>query len=202
MSEYLTKKDVVKEILSSGKDPAYFIDTYCQISHPIQGLIPFKLYNFQKDMLHAFNEYTWNIILKSRQLGATTTVAAYIAWLMIFYKEKNILVIATKFKVAGNLVKKVKNIIKSLPDWFQQMATISVDNRTSFVLSNGSSIEASATGGDAGRSEALSLLVVDEAAHIRDFDEIWTALSPTLSTGGRCIVLSSPFGIGNWFYNE
>ena len=202
MLEYLTKKDIIKELLSSGKDPAYFIDTYCQITHPIHGLIPFKLYDFQKDMLRAFNDYPWNIILKSRQLGASTTVAAYIAWLMIFHKEKNIVVIATKFKVAGGLVKKVKGIIKNLPEFFDQMAKIAVDNRTSFVLTNGSNIEASATSEDAGRSDALSLLVVDEAAHIANFEEIWTALSPTLATGGRCIALSSPKGVGNWFFNE
>ena len=91
--------------------------------------------------------------------------AGYIVWLMLFHRDKAILVMATKFATAGNLVKKVKGIMRNVPDWLS-IATISVDNRTSFELSNGSSIKAASTSGDAGRSEALSLLVLDEAAHI------------------------------------
>ena len=67
-------------------------------------------------------------------------------------------------------------------------------------MTNGSQIKASSTSGDAGRSEALSLLVLDEAAHIEGLDELWTGLYPTLSTGGRCIALSTPNGVGNWFH--
>jgi hypothetical protein len=80
------------------------------------------------------------------------------------------------------------------------MASIKVDNRNSFELSNGSSIKAASTSGDAGRSEALSLLVLDEAAHIDGLEDLWTGLYPTLSTGGRCIALSTPNGVGNWFH--
>ena len=118
---------------------------------------------------------------------------------MMFHKEKNVLVIATQFKTASNLVKKVKAIHKNLPPWMR-IAEISIDNRTSFELTNGSQIKASSTSGDAGRSEALSLLVIDEAAHIEGLDELWTGLYPTLSTGGRCIALSTPNGVGNWFH--
>ncbi len=117
----------------------------------------------------------------------------------MFHKEKNILVIATKFATAANLVKKVKAITNNLPE-FMKIAKISIDNRTSFELSNGSQIKASSTSGDAGRSEALSLLVIDEAAHVGGLEELWTAMYPTLSTGGRCIALSTPNGVGNWFH--
>ena len=89
--------------------------------------------------------------------------------------------------------------MKNLPEWMQ-IANISIDNRTSFELNNGSQIKASTTSGDAGRSEALSLLVIDEAAHVEGLDELWTGLYPTLSTGGRCIALSTPNGVGNWFH--
>jgi hypothetical protein len=119
---------------------------------------------------------------------------------MLFHRDKNILVIATKFSTAANLVKKVKAMIKNLPPWFDQLAQIAIDNRSSFVLNNGSEIKASSTSSDAGRSEALSLLVIDEAAHIEGFDDLWTALQPTMAAGGRCIALSSPNGVGNWFH--
>jgi len=199
MAYRLTKKEIVKEILKSGKDPAYFINNYCRISHPMKGLIPFKTYPYQDDLLRDFNDYRFNVILKARQLGISTICAAYCVWFMLYHKEKNILVLATKLSTATNLVRKVKAIMKSLPDWLR-ISDIIVDNRTSFELSNGSIIKAASTSGDAGRSEALSLLVVDEAAHIERMSEIWTAIYPTLSTGGRCVALSTPSGVGNWFH--
>jgi len=199
MSFTLTRDQVLKEIIRSGKDPAYFINNYAKISHPMRGLIPFKTYDFQEDLVEIFNDHRFTVILKARQLGISTITAAYVAWLMMFHRDKNVLVIATKFGTAANLVKKVKAIHRHLPNWMK-IAEISIDNRTSFELSNGSQIKASSTSADAGRSEALSLLVIDEAAHVEGLDELWTGLYPTLSTGGRCIALSTPNGVGNWFH--
>jgi hypothetical protein len=199
MSYSLTREEVLKELVKCGKNPAYFINNYAKISHPLRGLIPFKMYPFQEQLVHDFNDHRFNIILKARQLGISTISAAYISWLMMFHRDKSVLVIATKFGTAANLVKKVKSIHRNLPDWMR-IAKISIDNRTSFELSNGSQIKASSTSADAGRSEALSLLVIDEAAHVDGLDELWTGLYPTLSTGGRCIALSTPNGVGNWFH--
>jgi len=199
MAIKLTKQEIMKEIVRCGKKPEYFIHTYAKITHPMKGLIPFHLYPFQEKLLEDFEDHRFNIILKGRQLGISTVTAAYVAWMMMFHREKNVLVIATKFSTAANLVKKVKAIIKNLPEWLR-ISTVDIDNRTSFVLSNGSQIKASSTSGDAGRSEALSLLVIDEAAHVDGLDELWMGLYPTLSTGGRCIALSTPNGVGNWFH--
>jgi len=197
----LTKQEILKEVVKAGSDPTYFTINYGRISHPQKGTIPFKAYDYQKQLLNDFNDYRFNIILKARQLGISTVTAAYVAWLMLFHRDKNILVVATKLQTATNLVKKVKALIKNLPPWMR-ISNIVVDNRTSFELSNGSQIKGSSTSGDAGRSEALSLLVVDEAAHVEHLDELWTALYPTLSTGGRCIALSTPNGVGNWFHQN
>ncbi len=199
MNSVLSKKEIMREIVKSGRDPDYFITNYAKITHPMKGLIPFKTYPFQKDALKKFEDHRFNIVLKARQLGLSTVTAAYVVWLMMFHKEKNVLVLATKFGTAANLVKKVKTIMRNCPDWIR-IAQVSVDNRTSFELTNGSQIKASSTSGDAGRSEALSLLVVDEAAHVEGLEELWTGLYPTLSTGGRCIALSTPNGVGNWFH--
>jgi len=201
MGNALTKQEILKEIVKAGKDPVYFTTNYCRISHPQRGLIPFKAYDYQEELLRDFSDYRFNIILKARQLGISTITAAYVAWLMLFHRDKNILVVATKLQTATNLVKKVKAIIKHLPGWMR-ISEIVVDNRTSFELSNGSQIKGSSTSSDAGRSEALSLLVVDEAAHVEKLSELWTALYPTLSTGGRCIALSTPNGVGNWFHQN
>ena len=199
MPSGLSKKETIKEIVKCGKDPSYFINNYARISHPLKGLIPFKTYLFQDDLLVDFNDYRFNVILKARQLGISTITAAYIVWLMLFYRDKNVLVIATKFQTAANLVKKVKNIMQNVPPWLR-ISEIKIDNRTSFVLTNGSEVKAASTTGDAGRSEALSLLVIDEAAHVEGLEDLWTGLYPTLSTGGRCIALSTPNGVGNWFH--
>jgi len=199
MSLKLSKQEIVKEIVKSGKDPVYFINNYCRISHPLRGLIPFNTYPYQDDLIKDFNDYRFNIILKARQLGISTISAAYAVWFMLFHKEKNILVMATKFTTAANLVKKVKQVMKNLPPWMQ-VAKITIDNRNSFELSNGSTIKAVGTSPDAGRSEALSLLIIDEAAHVEGLEELWAGLYPTLSTGGRCIALSTPMGVGNWFH--
>jgi hypothetical protein len=188
MTLKLSKQEIVKEIVKSGKDPVYFINNYCRISHPLRGLL-----------IKDFNDYRFNIILKARQLGISTISAAYAVWFMLFHKEKNILVMATKFTTAANLVKKVKMVMKNLPPWMQ-VAKITIDNRNSFELSNGSTIKAVGTSADAGRSEALSLLIIDEAAHVEGLAELWAGLYPTLSTGGRCIALSTPMGVGNWFH--
>ena len=195
----LTKNEIVKELVKCGKDPQYFIDNYCKISHPMHGQIPFKTYDYQKDILRDFNDYRFNVILKARQLGISTISAAYVAWFMLFHREKNVLVIATKLVTATNLVKKVKMIFKNLPQWML-IAKIAVDNKQSFELTNGSQVKAGTTSGDAGRSEALSLLIIDEAAFVDGLEELWTGLYPTLSTGGRCIALSTPNGVGNWFH--
>ena len=74
----LTKNEIVKELVKCGKDPQYFIDNYCKISHPMHGQIPFKTYDYQKDMLQSFNDYRFNVILKARQLGISTISAAYV----------------------------------------------------------------------------------------------------------------------------
>ncbi len=195
-----SKRAQVKEIVRCGKDPVYFFNRYLKIQHPTKGSIPFKTFPFQDDCVSDFVDHRFNIILKSRQLGISTITAAYAVWLACFYKDKNILVIATKLAVAQNFIKKVKTAIRSMPEWLL-MSEIIGNNKQTVEFSNGSTIKAVPTSDDAGRSEALSLLIVDEAAFIRNFDELWTSLYPTLSTGGRAIVLSTPNGVGGQYHD-
>lgn len=199
MKYKLTKADIKKELIKCGRDPVYFINNYVRISHPMKGLIPFKLYPFQEEVVRDFRDYRYNIILKARQLGISTSMAGYVTWLMLFQRNKNVVVMATKLNTAANLVKKVKLAMKSIPDWMM-ISKISVDNRNSFELDNGSQVKAISTSGDAGRSEALSLLIVDEAAFVENMEELWAGLLPTLSTGGNCIIASTPCGVGNMFH--
>ena len=198
MAKY-NKQLQVREIIKCGKDPEYFFKNYLKIQHPVRGLIPFDTYDFQNDCIEEFIEHRFNIVLKSRQLGLSTLVAAYAVWMAIFQKEKNILIIATKLKVAQNFIVKVKTMIRSLPKWML-LAEIVENNKQKIRFSHGSQIQAIPTSEDAGRSEALSLLIVDEAAFVRNFDTIWTGIYPTISTGGRVIILSTPNGVGGQYH--
>jgi len=195
----ISRNAQVNEVIKCGKDPVHFINKWAKITHPKRGLIPFKTYPFQDACVKDFVKHRFNIVLKSRQLGLSTVSAAFSLWRAIFYKEKNILVIATKLATAGNFIKKVKTMLAALPPWLV-IPKITSETKTAIEFSNGSTIKAVPTSDDAGRSEALSLLIIDEAAFIRNFEELWKGLYPTLSTGGSAIILSTPNGVGNQYH--
>ena len=196
----ISKQTMKEELRKCGQDPIYFLKNYVKISHPTKGLIPFSTFDYQDDLLKDFKDHRFNIILKARQLGISTIVAGYASWMLLFRREKQIMVVATKLKTAANLVIKVKKMLKTLPTWMM-ISDVVVDNQSSFELSNGSKITASTTSAkDAGRSESLSFLIIDEAAHVEGMEEMWTSIAPTITVGGACVALSSPAGVGGWFY--
>lgn len=195
----MDKNSLRNEIIKCGKDPCYFIRKYVRIQHPKRGLIPFSTYDYQNQLVKDYVEHRFNIILKARQLGISEVTAAFAVWLMLFHRDKNIVVMASKAETAKNIIRKVKTTIKHLPKWLM-LCEINTDNAMSVEFSNGSRIKSIATSGDAGRSEAASLLIIDEAAFIDRFDELWTGLYPTVQVGGRAIVLSTPNGVGNKFH--
>ena len=192
------KKIIRQEYIKCASDPAHFMKKYCFIQHPQRGRIHFNLYPFQEKALHLVRDNPYSIILKSRQLGISTLAAGYSLWLMTFHKDKNVLCIATKQETARNMVTKVKFMYENLPSWLKVDAE--ENNKLSLRLNNGSQIKATSASSDAGRSEAVSLLLVDEAAFIENIGEIWASAQQTLATGGGAIVLSTPYGTGNWFH--
>jgi hypothetical protein len=192
------KKAIQREYLKCVEDPIYFLKKYSIIQHPQKGKIKFNLYDFQAKTLDELIKNQYSIILKSRQLGISTLTAGYSLWLMLFFQDKNILVIAKDKGAAKNLVTKVRVMFHNLPSWLK--TKVDEDNKLSFRLANGSQIKAVAATPEAGRSEALSMLVLDEAAFIPAVETIWTAAQQTLATGGQCVVLSTPNGVGNWFH--
>ena len=192
------KKVIRQEYLKCAQDPVHFMRKYCYIQHPQRGRIQFNLFPFQEKVLKLMRDNPYSIILKSRQLGISTLSAGYSLWLMTFHKDKNILCIATKQETAKNMVTKVKFMYENLPSWLK--ITASENNKLNLRLQNGSQIKATSASSDAGRSEAVSLLLIDEAAFIDNIGEIWASAQQTLATGGGCIALSTPYGTGNWFH--
>ena len=192
------KKIIAQEYIKCAKDPAYFMKKYCYIQHPTRGRILFSLYPFQEKVLHLFRDNQYLVTLKSRQLGISTLAAAYSLWLMLFHKDKNVLALATTQATARNLVSKTMFMYDQLPKWLRLTAV--EKNKLSLRLKNGSKITAKSSNADAARSEAVSLLLIDEAAFIDNIEETFTAAQQTLATGGQCMALSTPNGIGNWFH--
>jgi len=198
MSDVNYKRIIQQEYIKCAQDPVYFFRKYMTIAHPTKGSIKFDLYRFQELAFKELIDNDYNIILKARQMGISTLTAGYALWMMLFQKNKKVLVIATKQDVAKNLVSKVRYAHENLPKWLQNKTL--EDNRLSLKFGNGSEIKAVASSPDAGRSESLSLLILDEAAFIEYIDTIWGASQQTLATGGKCIALSTPNGMGNWFH--
>ena len=192
------KQAIKKEYVKCVQDSSYFINKFCVIQHPQRGKIKFELYPFQEEVLKIYQKESYNIILKSRQLGISTLTAAYSLWMMLFQNDKNVLCIATAKDTAKNLVTKVRIMYDNLPSWLK--TAIIENNKLSLRFKNGSQIKAIASNESAGRSEALSLLILDEAAFIERIDVIWTAAQQTLATGGDCLAISTPNGVGNWFH--
>ena len=199
MSDKKQLKEAIKrEYAKCATDPVYFLGKYGIIQHPVRGKVNFNLYDFQEKSLESFMKHDYNIVLKARQLGLSTLTAGYALWMMTFQQDKNILVIATKQETAKNLVTKVRGMHANLPGWLKQPCV--EDNKLSLRYKNGSQIKAVASSEESGRSEALSLLIIDEAAFIDKIDTIWGAAQQTLATGGRALVISTPNGVGNFFH--
>lgn len=201
MAAKLTKKQILAEIKKCSQDPKYFTKNYVKIIHPTKALIPFHTYEYQEQLYDIYQNNRFVIILKARQLGISTITASYILWNMLFTRGKTVLIVATQYKVAANLVLKVKDMYSTLPEWLK-IASITADNKTTFELSNKSRCYPSSKSSDVGRSYAASLVVVDEAAHVEDFESTWTSLYSTLQEGGECIALSTPNGAQGWFYEK
>ena len=192
------KQIIRQEYIKCAQDPTHFMKKYCFIQHPQRGRIQFNLFPFQEKVLNLFQDNPYNIVLKSRQLGLSTLAAGYSLWLMLFHEDKNILTLATTQATARNLVSKVQFMYENLPSWLKIEDV--ENNKLSLKLKNGSKIQAKSSSTDAARSEAVSLLLIDEAAFIDNVGETWGAAQQTLATGGGAIILSTPNGTGNWFH--
>jgi hypothetical protein len=133
-------------------------------------------------------------------MGISTLTAMFSLHSMMFNDEFKILVIATKQDAAKNLTAKVQLMFENLPAFIKQGISVVTNNRMELSFSNGSGIKAVSSSPNAGRSEGLSCLIIDEAAHIDHIEEIWASAQPTLSTGGKCVMLSTPNGQQGVFY--
>jgi phage terminase large subunit-like protein len=158
------KTQQIAQIIKKSKDdPVFFIKNYVKIRHPSKGIIPFKLFPYQEELLRDILKHEQIVINKSRQLGISTLGAAFCLWYCMFKNTKNVLIIATRREVAKNFVDKCRLGYENLPSYFKQLNPLETDNAQSLSFEKTKSlIKAVGTGKDAGRSEALSWLFIDE----------------------------------------
>jgi hypothetical protein len=198
-TEY-TPEQVI-ELKRCATDPVYFAKKYVKIQHPKKGAIPFTLYDYQVEMMEAFQCNRYNIILSARQTGKSITSAIYLLWFAIFHFDKNVLIASNKNKSAMEMIRRIRYAYENLPMWLKPGVLDDGWNKHSISFDNDSKIDSTATAEDSGRSESLSLLFLDEFAHVKPNiqDEFWTSILPTLSTGGDCIMSSTPNGDSDLF---
>lgn len=177
-------------------DPAYFISNYVFVVHPVKGRVPFLLYKFQQRIIKEIISNRFTLIRKFRQAGVTTIMCAYALWYITFNKDKQIMVVSIGDRESTSFLKRVVDMYSNLPPWLQ--AEVVEKNAHNLTLKTGSRVRSQPAG--AGRSEAVSLLIVDEAAFIEGMEEFWKAIFPTISTGGRAILLSTVNGTANTYY--
>ena len=194
-------QEQISEYIKCYQDPVYYLNNYGYVFHLEKSIISrFELYPFQVPVIRAYQEFTNNIILKSRQQGLSVVTAGYVAWLLMFGKDERILVVANDYKGASRFVDSVKIFLDNAPKWMLPDQRL-VDNQRELKFSNGCSLKAVAASPQAGRGEALTLLILDETAFIEHADSIWMGAGIALSvTGGKCIMISTPFGTGNLYH--
>jgi hypothetical protein len=173
--------------------PLYFAKNFVKIQHPVRGSIPFDMYEYQEKLIQAYHENKQCIAMLPRQMGKTTCACAYLLWYTMFVPEAQVLIAAHKYEGAQDIMNRYRFGYENLPDFIR--AGVYSYNRNTIEYDNGARIQAVTTTENTGRGKSLSLIYCDEFAFVQPPEkakEFWTALSPTLSTGGKCIITSTP----------
>ena len=199
ISEYT--REQTKELMKCAVNPKHFINNYIYIKHAVKGQILFKMYDFQEDMVDLFQQNRYSLILASRQVGKTETSAAYLLWFALFHEDKTILILSNKADGAKEIIGKIQNAYEELPEWLKPGIDEDSWNKHECKFDNKSRIIAGTTSEDSARGLSISLLFLDEFAFVKNHiqQKFWTSASPTLSTGGSCIIASTPNGNSNLY---
>ncbi|SUZ88749.1 uncharacterized protein METZ01_LOCUS41603 [marine metagenome] len=194
--------DQVKELVKCATDPKHFIENYVQIVHVDHGLVPFKLYDYQEEMVEIFHNNRFVISKLPRQSGKSTTIVSYLLHYILFNENVAVAILANKGNTARELLSRMQMSFEHLPSWLQQGVT--VWNKGNVELENGSKILAAATSSSAVRGSSFNIIFLDEFAHVDPpslADEFFNSVYPTISSGNttKVFIVSTPYGM-NKFY--
>lgn len=182
------------------KDPVYFTENYCKVINLDDGLVPFKLYPYQKKMFQRFNDNRFNIVLACRQSGKSISVCAYLLWYALFHSEKTVAILANKGATAREMLGRITLMLENLPFWLQPGCKAL--NFGNIDFTNNSRLVARATSGTSIRSMSVSLLYLDEFAFVEKAETFYTSTYPVITSGKttKVIITSTANGIGNTYH--
>jgi hypothetical protein len=189
---------MVLEYKKCMEDPIYFAEKYIKIVHVDHGLIPIRLYDYQKEIITNTFECRNNIVCTSRQAGKTTTACVIILHYIIFNTYKTVALLANKGDSAREILDRIKTSFESLPDWLKP--GVEEWNKGSVQFENGCKILAGATSSSSIRGKSVAYLYIDETAFCEHWDEFYTSVYPTLSSGKETKLLftSTPNGLNHF----
>ena len=172
--------------------PKYFLENFFFIQHPTKGKIQYKAFAYQERLLDSYHGHRFSVNMLGRQMGKTTTAVGYLLWYAMFVPDSTILISAHKYTGAQEIMQRLRYAYETCPDFIR--AGVTSYNKQSLEFDNGSRIVAQTTTETTGRGMSVSLLYCDEFAYVEPniAVEFWTSISPTLATGGKAIITSTP----------
>ena len=194
-------KEEVEEYARCMKDPIYFIQNFIKIVSLDEGLVPFELYDFQKEMVGTFHNNRFTICKLPRQSGKSTTIIAYLLHYVLFNPTVNVAILANKAATARDLLGRLQLAYEHLPKWLQQ--GVMSWNKGSLELENCSKILSSSTSASAVRGGSYNIIFLDEFAYVpaNVAEQFFSSVYPTISSGKttKVMIVSTPHGM-NMFY--
>jgi hypothetical protein len=191
----------VEEYIKCSNDPIHFIENYIKIVQVDKGLIPFEMYDFQRNIVRTIHDNRFTICKLPRQSGKSTTMISYLLHHVLFNQDKKVAILANKLTTARELLQRLKKSYENLPKWLQQ--GIIEWNKLSIQLENGSKVIASSTSSSAVRGDTYSMILLDEFAFVPNniAEDFFNSVYPTISSGEttKVVIVSTPKGM-NMFY--
>ena len=172
--------------------PEYFMDHFFHIQHPTKGKMLYHPFEYQKRLIDTYHNYRFSISMMPRQTGKSTSAAGYLLWMAMFRPDSTILIAAHKYTGSQEIMQRIRYAYELCPDHIR--AGVTSYNKGNLDFENGSRIVSTTTTENTGRGMSITLLYADEFAFVRPgiAKEFWTSISPTLATGGKAIITSTP----------
>ena len=194
-------EESLEEYVKCKESPEYFIQNFVKIIHVDKGLVPFDMYDYQKDMIHKFNDNRFVICKMPRQTGKSTTIISFLLHYILFNESTNVAILANKGAVARELLSRLQLAYEHLPKFLQQ--GVVTWNKGNIEVENGSKVIAAATSSSAVRGSSFNVIFLDEFAHVPQniAESFFTSVYPTISSGEstKVLIVSTPLGL-NMFY--
>lgn len=181
------------------QDPVYFTENYIKIIHVDHGLIKFRPYDYQRQMIQTIHDERFTIILTGRQSGKTTSLVAAILHFVIFNDDKTVALLANKLDTSQEILNRIQIAYESLPLWLQH--GVVEYNKRSLELENQSRIIAGSTSSSSIRGYSIAFLYIDECAFVENWDDFYKSVYPTISSGKetKVVFTSTPAGLNHYY---